>query len=97
MAYEFPECGFDVMTRELGGRSMLGDGGLGVFGEAPPPRLLGVPLGALLVGPITCGDGLLGAVGVRELLLQVEELRVRVVGSLLGGDQVAWEFDSHEG
>lgn len=97
MAYEFPKCGFDVVARELCVLGVLSDCGLGVLGEATPLCLLGVPPGALLVGPVPWRDRALGVVGVRELLLELEELRVRVVGSLLVGDQVVWEFDSHDG
>lgn len=96
MPYEVPECGLDFVAGQFGVLGVLGDGGLGKGGEAQPLLLLGIPFGPLFVGPVSGRDGYLGVIGVREAFLQVEQLGVRVVSSLLRVDQFVGEFDCHK-
>jgi hypothetical protein len=95
--YGFPDGGFNLVAGELRGLGMPGDGALRQLGEAPPFGLLGVPGGALLVGPVARGHRFVAAVGLPVPLLETEQPRVSVVGCLLGADQVVWEFDGHDG
>lgn len=97
MPNELSERGFDFVTGLSGVLGVLGDGGLGKCGEAEPLLLLGVPFGPLFVGPVASRDGCLGVLGIRRAFLQVEQLGVRVVGSLLRCDQFVGEFDCRKG